>query len=62
MDYNLSEYHKQLSQMSQSQAKIFINSYYPITGNMNFLMYDPSVAESVTKLGSGIVMSVIAND
>ena len=58
MDYNLSEYHKQLSQMPQSQAKIFINSYYPIIGNRVDFLYDTNMASSITNTDKSITKDI----
>lgn len=58
MDYNLSEYHKQLSQMPQSQAKIFINSYYPIIGNQGDFLYDTNIVSSITNTDKSITKDI----
>lgn len=50
MEMSYEQYNETLRSIKDPmQQKLFINSYYPLTGNKTFLMYDPIVAEAVNK-------------
>ena len=41
--------------IEQFRYKLWMNSYYPIIGNVNFTLHDPHVADGVTSTGNEIL-------
>lgn len=47
--------------IEQFRYKLWMNSYYPIIGNVNFTLYDPQVADGVTSTSKEILKLVTHN-